>query len=97
MSRNPFNLPDLCYVFVEGEDFGREIGIVKRGEQGYYPAPGMTREVADKKNATMKVSHAQREAMAIGSMFGWHVPGANPEGKLAVNAKSIVETHGPSK
>lgn len=75
---NPFNLPSLCYVHVPGQPIGRHIGIVKRGELGYFPAPGMTMAAADKKNAVMDVSHEQREAMSVGSMFGWTVPGANP-------------------
>lgn len=76
--RNPFNLPDLCYVHIAGEPIGKHIGIVKRGEEGYYPAPGMTMEAADRKNEQMGVTHAQRDAMQAGSMFGWHVPGTNP-------------------
>lgn len=71
-------MPSLCYVHIPGKPVGQHIGIVKRGEDGYYPAPGMTLAAADSKNATMEVSHAQREAMHVGSMFGWHVPGADP-------------------
>lgn len=33
-------------------------------------------EVVDKMNADLNVSKAQRKAMEIGSMFGFHVPGA---------------------
>jgi len=75
---NPFNLPALCYVHIPGRSVGQHIGIVKRGEEGYYPAPGMTMAAADRKNEIMGVTHAQREAMQAGSMFGWHVPGTNP-------------------
>jgi hypothetical protein len=73
-----FGLPDLCYVHIPGKPVGQHIGIVKRGEEGYYPAPGMTLAAADRKNEVMGVTHAQREAMQVGSMFGWNVPGVNP-------------------
>lgn len=75
---NPFGLPDVCYVHIPGRPVGEHVGIVKRGELGYYPAPGMTLAAADRKNEQLGVSHAQREAMQVGSMFGWHVPGVNP-------------------
>lgn len=75
---NPFNLPDVCYVHIPGRPVGEHVGIVKRGELGYYPSPGMTLEAADRKNQQMGVTHAQREALQIGSMLGWHVPGVNP-------------------
>ena len=76
--QNIYNLPPLCYVHIPGRPIGEHIGIVKLGEGGYYPSPGMTLAAADEKNAIMGVSDQQREAMQIGSMFGWHVPGTNP-------------------
>lgn len=75
---NVYNLPELCYVHVIGEPIGRHISVVKRGEVGHYPSPGMTMEAADRKNKTMEVSHAQRDAMKSGSMFGWHIAATNP-------------------
>jgi len=36
-------------------------------------------ELADRWNADMGVTPAQREAMEIGSMWGWDVPGADPD------------------
>lgn len=76
--RNPFNLPPLCYVYIPGRPVGDHIGIVKLNVEGYYPSPGMTMAAADRKNQTMGVTDAQREALHTGSMFGWHVPGTNP-------------------
>lgn len=35
--------------------------------------------LARKFNEVFKVTEAQREAMEAGSMFGWGVPGANPD------------------
>jgi hypothetical protein len=77
------NLPEIAYI-----DNSRRIyaGIpghgvppviaVKRGESGYYPI--YTHLTADELNKG-KVTPPQREAMLIGSMFGWDVPGANPD------------------
>lgn len=52
--------------------------LIKRGETGYWPSPGMTPEAADEKNEIMGLSFNEREAMQMGSLFGWHVPGAKP-------------------
>lgn len=37
-------------------------------------------ELADIWNAEMGITKGEREAMDIGSMWGWEVPGADPEG-----------------
>ena len=79
-------LPKLCYVVVPGAAPGKRIGIVKRGEKGYYltdfdttMAPEERVEEAVKMmNERLKVSAAQSQAMLIGSMFGWNVFGADP-------------------
>lgn len=54
-----------------------------RGVPGYTPlrrkeSAEAAREMADRLNAGA-VTPAQLEAMEIGSMFGWHVPGADPD------------------
>ena len=51
--------------------------VITRGEPGYKPFP--TRQSADALNAQFNVSIAQREAMLAGSMFGYHVPAADPD------------------
>ena len=57
---------------------------VKRGESGYYPSDWSTpdaqenRRIADEQNRKLGVTPAQEEAMKIGSMCGWDVPGADP-------------------
>jgi len=68
-----------------------QILYLTRGERGFSPiytqaddVPGMV----DRLNARLGVSLAQREAMLMGSMFGWNVPAADPsryddEGHLA--------------
>ena len=51
--------------------------ILKRGEEGFYNAPAGTN--ADQINKALGVTNAQAEAMLCGSMFGFHVLGANPD------------------
>lgn len=51
--------------------------LIKRGVAGYWPArPDFD---VDRFNARYNISAAQVEAMQIGSMFGWEVPGADPD------------------
>ena len=58
---------------------------VKRGENGYYPSDWDTGdkernvELADELNENLGVSPVQRQAMEVGSMCGWDVPGADPK------------------
>jgi len=76
-------LPETCYFYNEVQ--GR-ICLIKRGESGYYD-PGKTgggfdgdKKLADKMNKEkLNVNRFQREAMETGSMFGWDVPGADPQ------------------
>jgi len=58
----------------------RSIILVRRGEVGYWPAPmfGDDLAEADAYNERHGVTPAMRESMLAGSMFGWHVPGADP-------------------
>jgi hypothetical protein len=51
--------------------------IIRRGEPGYHPAPRQDFDV-DGFNSRHNVTAAQVEAMLAGSMFGFHVPGADP-------------------
>ncbi len=75
-------LPDQCYCVLPSSD---EIIIVKKGESGYYRTDkyGHDRQAAqaivDEYNGRLGVSKAQEAAMLAGSMFGWHVPGADPK------------------
>lgn len=63
-------LPEKCLATNPGTD---ETIIIVRGERGYHPFPGKD---ARAYNARHGISDAVVEAMLIGSMFGWHVPGA---------------------
>lgn len=51
--------------------------LIKRGEDGYWPARHITDP--DEYNAKMGVSKAQAQAMLAGSMFGWGIPAADPD------------------
>ena len=57
---------------------------IKRGESGYYPSKWDTGdkernvELADELNENLGISPVQRQAMEVGSMAGWDVPGADP-------------------
>jgi hypothetical protein len=82
--------PDLCYVVVPGAKIGERIGIVKRGEKGYYTTTlddGSMPTVANgalsvegfvrHMNMRLGVSADEAQRMLSGSMFGWHIPAAN--------------------
>jgi hypothetical protein len=57
-----------------------EVVLVKRGETGYWP--NNTGRSLEDFNALFNVSPQQAEAMKIGSIMGWHVPGADPENPI---------------
>ena len=75
------NLPDICYSVLPGTG---ELIIIKRGESGYYRTninsndKDANIEMRDFYNERLGVTKVQEECMKIGSMFGWGVPGANP-------------------
>lgn len=75
-------LPDKCYSVLPNGD---EIITIKKGEDGYYHTDkyGHDRQAAqaivDEYNGQLGVSKAQEAAMLAGSVFGWHVPGADPK------------------
>ena len=76
------SLPEKAYVYIESEN---KIGVVTKGEMGYKE---MDITFSDKQDALDMVNinnkkhgitKAQAEAMKCGSMFGWHVPAADPK------------------
>ena len=75
-------LPELCFSTLRSTG---QLICVKRGESGYYPSDWDTGdkernvELADRLNEELGVTPAQRQAMEIGSMFGWEAPGADPK------------------
>lgn len=74
-------LPALCFTV---EIVTHKVVMLKKGESGYYPTRYETnseaeaKQLVDELNADLGVDKAQAEAMFVGSMFGWDVPGANP-------------------
>ena len=74
-------LPELCYSVHESTG---ELIVIKRGECGYHPTDyNMTDkernvELADRLNEKLGVNMWQRQAMEVGSICGWDVPGADP-------------------
>lgn len=66
-------LPEICMTILNTT--GEPIAI-KRGEIGYWPMTGYDPDIFNKYHG---VTPAQVMAMEMGSMFGWHVPGANPD------------------
>ena len=82
------SLPEYCYVFLPTT---YEIGIIQRGESGYYRTDTQIRtseEAVERltgipvsqmgASERLGVTKAQAEAMKAGSMFGWDVPAADP-------------------
>ena len=73
-------VPMACFAVYPSDK--RMVTIIKRGESGYWCSHREDTELAaqryvDSQNRALHVSDLEREAMQIGSMFGWHVPGAN--------------------
>lgn len=82
MKTNIEKLPERCYA-VNGVS-GKLI-ILERGMSGYYATNIETRSreesqmFADSYNTCIGVTKAQAAAMYTGSMFGFDVPGADPD------------------
>ena len=76
------SLPEHCYIYLPTT---REIGIVKKGESGYYrsdltPVYGEDgKQFVEELNQKGGITKAQEAAMLAGSMFGWQTPAADPE------------------
>lgn len=74
-------LPELCYSVHESTG---ELIVIKRGECGYHQTDYSTNdkernvELADHLNEKLGVDMWQRQAMEVGSICGWDVPGADP-------------------
>lgn len=75
-------LPELCFSTLASTG---QLICIKRGESGYYPSDWDTGdkernvELTDELNENLGVSPFQRQAMEIGSLAGWDVPGADPK------------------
>lgn len=75
------SLPAQCYSTLAGTG---EVILVKKGESGYYKTDldmgdrAKNRALVEEYNQKLGVTKAQESAMQAGSMFGWHVPAADP-------------------
>lgn len=84
VAANLAKLPELCYAAIPGEDV---LCVIQRGETGYFRTDfplgkADPKAFAAGMNEGLGVSRAQASAMVHGSMFGWHVPSADPENLL---------------
>ena len=75
------SLPDKCFSNLESTG---EMIVITKGEKGYtptgiYPQDASPRKGVAAANEANGVTKAQEAAMVAGSMFGWHVPGADPK------------------
>jgi hypothetical protein len=67
-------LPEICAARLPAT--GEPI-LIRRGVMGYYPTNHRL-DVAEF-NRKRGITPEQAEAMLAGSMFGWEVPGADPD------------------
>ena len=80
MRRN--ELPDFCLSTIPSTG---QLIILKKGERGYYASEWDTgnreenRNIAQSHNRRRGISDIQEAAMSAGSMFGWSLPGADPQ------------------
>lgn len=73
--------PEYCFTALPTTG---EVVMIHPLRMGYSPTregnqPWEGQELADILNRDHGVTKAQAKAMEIGSMFGWEVPGADPE------------------
>lgn len=77
------SLPESCYTFLPTEE--SHIGIIKKGEMGYYRSNLSTvfgqegKDFVAELNRQGNITPAQAAAMSAGSMFGWDCPAADPK------------------
>ena len=79
-------LPSWCFVkhYTAGT-----LTVVTRDVMGHDPFFGYSipMENMNEANKMIGVTTEQGEAMQIGSMFGWHIPGADPKHEVMQDVK----------
>ena len=75
-----------CYTYIETSNV---IGVIVGGESGYYKTDILecnqiksheeAKSFVDELNGRLGLTKGEVKAMETGSMFGWAVPGAQPE------------------
>ena len=92
LQKNLAALPELVYI--DNSDHrvpgAPKIIAVKRGESGYFPI--QTSLSVEDLNFPLNVTREQIEAMFIGSMFGWDVPGAHPDAHKKFSTEIVDKT-----
>lgn len=73
-------LPEQCWTVLPSDPC--QVIVIRRGMMGYIPHitcnnERIAREIAARHNARLGVEWEQKEAMEVGSCFGWEVPGAD--------------------
>lgn len=83
-------LPKYCFATVPGEN---RVVIIHRGMTGYSEPPTQPPNgaTADDLNIGLGISKFHAEAMMNGSMWGWHIPGADVD-YLKAEAKKRAST-----
>jgi hypothetical protein len=83
--KNVSELPAMCWIGpTEAAKMHVSTGHrIDRGDAGYLPLSWLTDDLANQLNKNIGATAQIVLAMQIGSMFGWHVPGANPENLTA--------------
>ena len=77
------NMPKYAYHNMIGDE--KRVIITEFGKSGYYSSHctfnsiEMATAFVEQENKKLGVTKAQQEAHMVGSMFGWDVPGADPE------------------
>ena len=89
--------PAIAFVHIPGKSPAESVGVVKRGESGYFMMEAkhtqhLTTEkealaYVDLLNERICVSPSQAESMLLGSMFGWDSPGAAVASAVGLAAK----------
>lgn len=88
-------LPEWCFVFIPGMPAGQRIGKVMRGVPDYWPIHHIDKANWSNERARAFVrelnehiaTELQQLCMENGSMFGWHLPGADPDHMQAIIEK----------
>ena len=87
MESNLLKLPDVCFALIASAPPGSRIVLIRSGRRGHYVTHfdtehmplAVARVFVDRLNAPTGVTNEQHAAMVAGSMFGFHVPDADPD------------------